>query len=150
MEQENMNKTKGRLRGLHSTIHGGIFKNTDIQRNSILSYTNEQKVQYISKANIKPNPEMNQTNRDIKNLFISPNPSKRNNHFHNRHHSTIDEVASTTLRMAQNNQSTIEFNQGAEKLVSNHKLHSATHKFITTTKKTARSPMVTRLQNLPK
>ena len=62
-----------RLKGMQSAINQGVFKRTDISRNSILSYTNDNKLDYISSSKSKNLEKMR--NSEVKNVFTSPKAS---------------------------------------------------------------------------
>lgn len=86
-------KQSNRLRGLQGAIQSGLFKHTDIERNSILSFVQDKKkgsnkgiVATARKAvHSRDNDEFND---DIRSLM--PNPSKLASVFHRRNNSTIE------------------------------------------------------------
>lgn len=76
-----------RLKGMQSAINQGVFKNTDISRNSILSYTNDAKHEYISSSKSKQLEKLR--NSEVKNVFTSPKARDQLSYFKKRNHSTI-------------------------------------------------------------
>ena len=89
-----------RKRGLHNALHGGVFKPSDIERNSVLSYIHDSNKK-LGSGFISPQVK----NEDLRSgdmmAFVK---RKRNsqltgdNSFGKRHYSTIEDINAHTRR----------------------------------------------------